>query len=742
MKVDHSRNVSDSKVASPTIRITLSLLLLLLCFIPLGSEAQTICQGVNANWYFGEGAGVDFNTSPPSALTNGQINHPFRPSASISDLGGNLLFYTDGTTVYNKNHVPMQGGNGTLFGNGSYVQDVIIVPMPSDPYRYYIFYLKDGVTSDTYYYSIVNMSANGGLGTVETLNSNLNLLPYLNTSTFEIDSKVYKHNMTLIKHDDDASWWLVINPFHKFFAYRITSSGISAPVISDAEGDHFTNGYLENNSASTGGMKASLDGTKIGYSTLWQGNTTTPNPVLYLWNFNDVTGAVTPNSNTVPSTFEFFGNTVEFSPNGNYLYATMGEAIIQYNTSNLNFGRQFIYGNTGTAFSLNKVTIQMGMDGKIYAAKIVSGGIQIANSLSVINNPDLAGAASNFVLNQLSLAGEQTGDALPQLIPCLVNTGMIPDADGDGVPDATDNCLNTPNPSQLDSDGDGIGDACETSCSITSGLLAISSSTSGGPCLDYNITPLVGIIGGTLSAHEWTITGPNGYFWNSFGLGGAVPFVHSMPGNGTYTICLDSYGMTSNGDICSMSTACETVEVNCAAPCGNGSTISFTKTQNLLNVTFTNTSNITGGQFVSYLWDFGDGNTSTQSSPTHTYAIGGTYMACLTATFLASNCTIVTCQKMRVSALGFGKQGLSGSEPAFDFETYPNPTSGNVKVDITGTSDSYQLSVHSIYGQVLVQRDILQTNSAQFDFSSLGAGTYFITVSSDQDRITKRLVIE
>ena len=36
------------------------------------------------------------------------------------------------------------------------------------------------------------------------------------------------------------------------------------------------------------------------------------------------------------------------------------------------------------------------------------------------------------------------------------------DADGDGIGDVCDNCVNAANANQVDADGDAIGDACET----------------------------------------------------------------------------------------------------------------------------------------------------------------------------------------------------------------------------------------------------------------------------------------
>src|SRR5688572_14072229 len=79
-------------------------------------------------WYFGTNAGLNFNTNPPQSISGGQSNIPDNIS-TICDGSGNLLFYTDGVSVWNKNHQVMPNGSG-LIGNYTAGQTALIVPIP------------------------------------------------------------------------------------------------------------------------------------------------------------------------------------------------------------------------------------------------------------------------------------------------------------------------------------------------------------------------------------------------------------------------------------------------------------------------------------------------------------------------------------------------------------------------------------------------------------------------------------
>src|SRR4030095_1334601 len=118
-------------------------------------------------WYFGDEAGIDFNSGVPVAITNSQMS-TLEGCATICDVNGNLLFYTDGMTVWSSNQSIMSNGTG-LYGNYSATQSGVIVPQPGTSI-YYVFTVDENIGFGLRY-SIVDISANGGLGDVISKNN-------------------------------------------------------------------------------------------------------------------------------------------------------------------------------------------------------------------------------------------------------------------------------------------------------------------------------------------------------------------------------------------------------------------------------------------------------------------------------------------------------------------------------------------------------------------------------------------
>ena len=102
-------------------------------------NALAYAQKENNNWYFGKKAGITFNTSDgePVALDNSQMN-TLEGTAVASDKDGNLLFYTDGSKVWTKDHTIMKNGY-SLKGSRTSSQSALIIPNPSNDSIYYIF---------------------------------------------------------------------------------------------------------------------------------------------------------------------------------------------------------------------------------------------------------------------------------------------------------------------------------------------------------------------------------------------------------------------------------------------------------------------------------------------------------------------------------------------------------------------------------------------------------------------------
>ncbi len=83
-------------------------------FLIIISQNYLFAQKEANFWYFGDYAGIDFNSGQAVAITDGAMT-VMEGCASMSDSTGALLFYSGGGTVWNKNHVAMPNGTGLLW---------------------------------------------------------------------------------------------------------------------------------------------------------------------------------------------------------------------------------------------------------------------------------------------------------------------------------------------------------------------------------------------------------------------------------------------------------------------------------------------------------------------------------------------------------------------------------------------------------------------------------------------------
>lgn len=99
---------------------------------------------LNQNWIFGQASGLDFRTSPPTPTSGFKIN-TMEGCASVSDARGNLLFYSDGLTIWDAQGIAQVQG---LEGDPSSSQSCVVVPDPASSTRFYVL-TTDGSSQRT-----------------------------------------------------------------------------------------------------------------------------------------------------------------------------------------------------------------------------------------------------------------------------------------------------------------------------------------------------------------------------------------------------------------------------------------------------------------------------------------------------------------------------------------------------------------------------------------------------------------
>ncbi len=354
-----------------------------------------------AHWFFGTHAGMDFSGGAPVREPGGQIDTE-EGCSSISNACGDLLFYTDGITIWNANHQIMQNGTG-LHGDDSSTQSGIVVPKPGDRHTYYVFTVDDAYASpstDGMQYSVVDMTLNGGLGAVVAGQKNIKLVQHASekvTAVASADgSAVWVITLAPPTNDNSALYHTIGTNMNTFYAFKITDTGVQTTATVSQMSLSIMNGI--------GYMKVSPDGTKLAIAN--------PNDYsAYLFDFDSSTGAV---SNPVQLPLNMGNNQpygLEFSPDSSKLYLSdWNNRLTQFDLANNN---QATIISTDTNY---RAALQLGLDGKIYRPYTTSYG-STHNTVSVIENPNEAGTACNYRHRYINLgSGMSVHQGLPPFI--------------------------------------------------------------------------------------------------------------------------------------------------------------------------------------------------------------------------------------------------------------------------------------------------------------------------------------
>lgn len=347
------------------------------------------------HWNFNYNLSLDFSSGHPilgSSAVHGSVGG--EGCASINDSNGQLLFYSDGNFVWDKNNNQMPNGFGLIGGQGTSTQAALIIPKPSNPGIYYLVTSDQGGYMGTpnqgIHYSVIDMSLNGGLGDV--VNKNQLLTPPPCTE-----------KLTAVKHCNGIDYWIITHPFNSnsFNAYKVTSSGInSLPVVSQV-------GAYEQtvNTATIGYLKASPNGKKLAL-----GISHYLPSIAEIYDFDNSTGKV---SNPITINYPFWGPYgLSFSPDNTKLYTAISDRdygeLYQYDLSSGDpakiIASQTLLGNLNYLGAL-----QIGPDNKIYVSHY--------DVIAVINNPNNLGLSCNFQDSAIILGiNNYCGGGLPNFI--------------------------------------------------------------------------------------------------------------------------------------------------------------------------------------------------------------------------------------------------------------------------------------------------------------------------------------
>jgi len=213
--------------------------------------------------------------------------------------------------------------------------------------------------------------------------------------------------------------------------------------------------------------------------------------------------------------------------------------------------------------------------------------------------------------------------------------------------------------------------------------------------------------------------GQGNYFWSPTGATGPVQFVQT---SGNYAVnYVDNFGCTSTDNIM--------VDVV------NDPQAQFSYFNQYYSVAFSDMS----ADATSYLWTFGDGDSSTAANPTHVYPGPSKYRVQLLVTNACG-------EDLYEDVISIGAlPGFEENLEAGQFNVYPNPNSGDFTVSLNAEGGDYTLEVLTLEGKSIFMNEVNDVqpglNNYEVSLDGLASGVYFVKVTGAENSQVQKINI-
>lgn len=394
------------------------MLLVLLCL-----SGQVLAQHEADTWYFGNQVGFSFRTGSPMPLLDGQLTTTYACAVASNPESGQLLFYSNSVQVWNRAHHVMPTGD-SLRGTTLTNQGALIVPVPGNDQRYYLFTLwqpvQPGPVLNTggashLFYSVVDMSLDGGQGDVIVATKNTLLAAHLT------------QKLTAIRHTNGKDYWVLSHIWgsNRFLVYAVTSQGIRLAhdqAIGAAQPSRLADTLRIEGTA--GYLQASPNGRRIACAVAFG------QEPFSLFNFDPTTGLLSHYLNlgllqdgygvcfSPDNTKLYVGNATRLANRAGYAVVSQYDLVAGSDTAIVASGQSIVAGNPNTMVSTTHsdavfYALQNAPDGRIYGASAYRDDVLLPfdsglQTLFILNQPNARGYACGLVAQRFAAFGTRS----------------------------------------------------------------------------------------------------------------------------------------------------------------------------------------------------------------------------------------------------------------------------------------------------------------------------------------------